>query len=134
MPIPRNSGRLAALVAVLALAGCGSGSGGGGGDCDFDTVQRGCVGILNFRATTQEINGVSVPPRFTAAGGGTSPGTATVMLSDSSLNSTHAYQGTVGGQTLNVTCTITNLGWISVNPAVVIQQEAFGSAVNCSNW
>ena len=134
MTISNSSGRLTALVAILALAGCGSGSGGGGGACDFDTVQRGCVGILNFRATAQEINGVSVPPRFTAAGGGTAPGTATVMLSDSSLNSTHAYQGTVGGQTVNVTCTVTNLGWISVNPAVVIQQEAFGSAVNCSNW
>jgi len=91
------------------------------------------VGILNFRGTTSAINGVSVPARFKNAAGNTQPGMVTVMVDDSSLNSKHAYQGTLGGQAVNVTCTVTNLGWIDVNPAVIIQQEAFGALVNCSN-
>ena len=137
MPIPRNSGRMAALVAALTLAGCGSSSGEEQtheSTCDYNTLKKGCVGILNFRSTTSVINGVSVPPRFQNATGHTEPGTATVMVDDSSLSSKHAYQGTLGGQAVNVTCTVTNLGWIDVNPAVIIQQEAFGALVNCSNW
>jgi hypothetical protein len=132
MLIVRNSVRLTALVAGLALAGCGSQSGdhfGGSGDCDPDAVKQGCVAMFNFRSTAQELNGLSVPGRA-----GSLPGKKGVMLSDSSVNSTHTYQGTIGGLPVNVTCTVTSLGWISVNPTVVIQQEAFGAEVDCQNW
>jgi hypothetical protein len=135
MPISRNSVRLAALVAALTLTGCGSSKGEeGGGDCNPDAVQKGCVAIMNFRSTAVTFGGVSIPPRHPGSAGGTAPGATGVMLSDSSLNSKHPYQGTIGGQNVNVTCTVTNLGWISVNPSVVIQQEAFGALVNCENW
>ena len=66
MLIVRNSVRLAALVAGLALAGCGSegggkdAGGGEGGDCNADAFKKGCVAILNFRATTTTFGGVSV--------------------------------------------------------------------------
>jgi hypothetical protein len=128
---------MAALIAALTLAGCGDSKGdgdGGGGDCNPDKVNKGCVAIMNFRSTAVIFGGVSIPARHPGSGGGTAPGATGVMLSDSSLNSKHAYQGTIGGQNVNVTCTVTNLGWISVNPSVVIQQEAFGAVVDCENW
>lgn len=135
MPIARNPGRLTALIAALSLVGCGSSSGDNDkGPCDFDKVERGCVGILNFRSTAQDFGGVVIPPRFKTDAGTTAPGTTTVMLSDSSLNSKHNYQGTLGGTNVNVTCTVTDLGWISVNPSVILQQEAFGAVVNCADW
>jgi hypothetical protein len=140
MPMVRNSVRLTALIAALALAGCGSdpgtgkGNEGNGNDCDPDVVKKGCVAIMNFRSTTETLAGVSIPARHPGSAGGTAPGLKGVMLSDSSLNSIHAYEGTIAGQSVSVKCTITNLGWISVNPSVIIQQEAFGVLVNCSNW
>ena len=135
MPIAKNPGRLTALVAALSLVGCGSNSGDkDGGDCPSDKVERGCVDIMNFRSTTQEFGGVVVPARSKTATGTTAPGLKSVKLDDSSLNSKHDFKGTIAGQSVSVTCTVSDLGWISVNPSVILQQEAFGALVNCSNW
>lgn len=129
MPIVRNSVRLPVLVAGLALAGCGTAA--GSGDCTPDTSQVGCVAILNFRATTQLFGGVSVPPRHPASsGGGIEPGKAGVKVSDTSVGSRHDFEGPILGQTVKVTCTVTNLGWTEGNPEVILQQEAVGT-VNC---
>src|SRR5215468_5366722 len=141
MPMVRNSVRLGAFVAALALAACGPASGAGGNDddgktddCDPDVVKKGCVALMNFRSTAETLGGVSIPARHPGSGGGTAPGLKGVKLDDTSLNSIHAYQGTIAGQAVNVKCTVTDLGWISVNPSVIIQQEAFGVLVNCSDW
>src|SRR5215475_13001303 len=131
MSIVRNSACLTALVAALALAACGSQSGDGGDPCDFDKVEKGCVGLLNFQAAPQQIDGVTVPAR-TTANNLTSPGVRTVKVTDTSLNSVHSYQAVVNGQPpVNVACTVTTTGWVSVNPAVVLQQTG---VLTCALW
>jgi hypothetical protein len=128
MLIVRNSVRLSALVAALALAGCGSAA--DGSTCEPGVVKKGCVAILNFRSTTSNFAGVSVPARQ-----GGVPGMSGVKVSDTSLNSSHTFQGTLGGQNASVTCMVTELSWMEDNPEVIIQQEAFGALVNCGvNW
>ncbi|RPH70341.1 MAG: hypothetical protein EHM78_11770 [Myxococcaceae bacterium] len=119
----RNSGRLAALAAALTLAACGSSSGGGAEDpCDLDVLQKGCVGFRNFTTNPQEIAGVTVPPK-TTANNLTSPGKRAVMVTNTSVSATHSFQAQVNGQSQSVTCTVTPVAWVSVNPSVVVQQS-----------
>ena len=135
MLIVRNSVRLSALVAALALAGCGSGSGTGGGDCDPDNSRKGCVAIWNFRSTTETFSNVSIAPRHPSSQGGIEPGRSGVLVSNTSVGATNTFQGTIGGQNVSVTCTVTTTGWSEGNPRVIIQQEAFGALVNCGpDW
>jgi hypothetical protein len=132
MLIVRNSLRLSALVAALALAGCGSAPGTGDGSC----ASARCVDILNFRATTETFAGVSIPPRHAASNGHTEPGKSLVGVNDTSVNSKHTFQGSIGGQNVSVTCTVSASAWAdpAINPTLVIQQEAFGPMVNCELW
>ena len=132
MLIVRNPVRLSALVAALALAGCGGGP--GGSVCDPAVSRKGCVTIMNWRSTTETFSNVSIPPRHPASNGHTEAGLAGVLVSDTSVDSTHTFQGTIGGQNVSVTCTVTDSGWADVNPMVIIQQEAFGALVNCQLW
>lgn len=84
MLIWRNSGRLAALVAALTLAACGGSQPPGGGPCNYDQLQKGCVGLLNFYSGgTAEIGGVSIPAP-TVAGGLKTPGIVTQMVPNTS--------------------------------------------------
>jgi len=121
MLIVRSFVRLSALVAALALAGCGGGP--GGSDCDPTHNRKGCVMIENWRQTPETFSNVTI-----AASSGGSPGLAGVLVSDTSVNSTHTFQGTIGGQNLSVTCTVTDFGWREGNPDVLIQPDG---SVNC---
>lgn len=130
MLIPRNLGRLAVLVGAVTLSACG-GSQTGGGACDYEHLERGCVGLLNFYgATSQQMGGITVPAP-TVSGGMKSPGIATQMVSNTSVNSTNAFQAVVNGVSVNVSCTVTSNGWVDVNPGVVLQPSGI---LTCINW
>jgi hypothetical protein len=137
MLIVRNSVRLGALVAALALAGCGSASGyvpPQSGDCSADRLEKGCVTIMNWRSTAETFAGYPIAAKHANSGDRLEPGLAGIKVSDTSLNSTHTFQGKLGGQDVSVTCTVTSFTWTDVNPEIVIQQEALGPMVNCSLW
>jgi hypothetical protein len=133
MLIWRNSGRLTALVAALTLVACGGSQppGAGGGPCNYDQLQKGCVGLLNFYSGgPAEIDGVRVPAP-TVANNLKTPGTTTVMVTNTSVSSSTSFQATVNGAQLSVSCTVTSLGWVDVNPGVVVQPSGI---LSCINW
>jgi hypothetical protein len=131
MLIPWKSGRLAALAVASALAACGSNSGGGA--CSFGKGGVGCVDLLNFSSGYAEINGVQVPPPSVASGGGTQPGTSTLIAPNTAVGSKNTFAARVSGADAGTaTCEVTATSWADVNPRVVLQQANYG--LTCSTW
>ena len=131
MSIVRKCGCVPALVVAVVLAGCGSDPGGNAGACDFDKVEKGCVGLLNFHVNPQQMEGMTVPARY-PKNGGISPGVMTVRVTDTGLNSVHSFHAVVDGLSqLAVDCTVTSTAWVSTNPAVILQQQG---VLTCGTW
>jgi hypothetical protein len=130
MLIPWKPGLLAALAVTSALAACGSSAGGA---CSFGKGGVGCVDLLNFSSGYAEINGVQVPPPSAASGGGTQPGTSTLIAPNTAPGSRNTFTARVSGADAGtVTCEVTATSWADVNPSVVLQQANLG--LTCGIW
>jgi len=129
------SRRLAVLAGLFFLAlatGCSSDSGSG---TACSSVEKGCVDLLNFGSAAVSIKAnqgspVSVPAA-TSTGSSLAPGKASTSV-PSTVGSGNVFDATSGSTTLgSVTCVVSSTAWVSVNPAVVVQQTG---QLTCSDW
>jgi hypothetical protein len=130
------SRRLAVLAGVSFLAAATACSSDSGGGTACESLQRGCVDLLNFgqQPLSMKVNqGSSISlPSATNTGSSLAPGKASATLDTTTAGTGVVFDAYNGATKVgSVTCTVSSVAWISVNPAAVVQQTG---QLTCSDW
>lgn len=129
----RDGGPKGVLLAACCLGLFGGGGCGNAADCDG--VTRGCVDLMNFSTSPASIAvgnvGTVVVSSARFEGGSLVAGASSVRVASSQGEQTTFDLIEGGTVARSATCTVGPDAWISVNPALVVQQTR---TVSCSGW